>query len=335
MVNIGIVGCGHWGPNHVRNFSSFPNSKVLTCCDLDKKRLSHIKKMYPVVKTTMDYKILLRDANIQAIVIATPTSTHYKLSKEALLAGKDVLCEKPLSLTVKESQELISIAKAKKRILMVGHVFLFNSGIRKIKESIDTGLLGRIYYLRSARTNLGPIRNDVNVVLDLAVHDISIFSYLLSKQPVAVNATASKILRENLEDIAFISLHYPESILANIHVSWLDPRKVREITVVGDKKMAIWDDLSTTDMVRIYDKGVIKEPYYDDFGEFQLLLREGDVSVPKINPVEPLRAQSLHFIESVENRRTPLCDGKNGLDTVKVLEAIQKSLANKGEMIKF
>jgi predicted dehydrogenase len=334
MVNIAVVGCGHWGPNHVRNFSSFPNSRIVACCDKDRKRLGYIKNLYPYIKTEIDYRAVLDNKNIDAIVIATPTATHYRLAKESLLAGKDVLCEKPLALISREAQELISIAKSKKLILMVGHVFLFNSGIQKIREYIEDKLLGKIYYLRSTRTNLGPIRNDVNVVLDLAVHDVSIFSYLLGKQPLMVNATGSKILRKNLEDIAFISLYYPDNILASIHVSWLDPRKVREITVVGNKKMAIWDDLSTTDTVRLYDKGVIREPYYDDFGQFQLLLREGDVNIPKLNLIEPLKTESLHFLQSIEKRRDTICSGKNVLYTIKVMEAIQKSLRKKGEAVK-
>ena len=296
--------------------------------------MGYIKNLYPYIKTEIDYRAVLDNKNIDAIVIATPTATHYRLAKESLLAGKDVLCEKPLALISREAQELISIAKSKKLILMVGHVFLFNSGIQKIREYIEDKLLGKIYYLRSTRTNLGPIRNDVNVVLDLAVHDVSIFSYLLGKQPLMVNATGSKILRKNLEDIAFISLYYPDNILASIHVSWLDPRKVREITVVGNKKMAIWDDLSTTDTVRLYDKGVIREPYYDDFGQFQLLLREGDVNIPKLNLIEPLKTESLHFLQSIEKRRDTICSGKNVLYTIKVMEAIQKSLRKKGEAVK-
>ncbi|MBU1727174.1 MAG: Gfo/Idh/MocA family oxidoreductase [Candidatus Omnitrophica bacterium] len=334
MVNIGIIGCGHWGPNHIRNFSGISGCSVVACCDLDNNRLNHIKKIYPLVKAVSDYKVLLKDKSIIAVVISTPTSTHYRLAKEALLSGKDVLCEKPLALNAKEARELVFIARQKKRILMVGHVFLFNSGIQKMKEYIKNKTLGEIYYMRATRTNLGPIRNDVNVALDLAVHDISIFSFLLEKEPVMVNATGTKILRKNLEDIAFISLHYPGSVLANIQVSWLDPRKVREITVVGEKKMAVWDDLSATDMLRIYDKGVIREPYYDNFGEFQLLIREGEVAVPKINATEPLRVQSQHFIDSVLTRKNNLCDGNNGLSTTKVLEAVQKSLARNGEAVK-
>jgi predicted dehydrogenase len=334
MINIAVIGCGHWGPNHIRNFSNLADVRVVKCCDLDRKRLQHIQKLYPGVIATADYKDLLRDRVIDALIIATPSDTHYKVARDALLAGKDVLCEKPLALTAGEARDLVSLARAKSRILMVGHVFVFNSGIQKLKGYIKDKVLGKVYYLHATRTNLGPIRSDVNVVLDLAVHDISIFSYLLEKQPSMVSATGVRILRKRLEDIAFISLYYPGNILANIHVSWLDPRKVREITVVGDSKMAIWDDLSATDMVRLYDKGVIREPYYDNFGEFQLLLKEGDVTIPKINMVEPLRIQSMHFIEAIKKRKLTLCAGQDGLNAIKALEAIQKSLKKNGCAVK-
>ncbi len=326
-IRIGVVGCGHWGPNHIRNFSNLEQSEVPVCCDVNPDRLKAIGKMFPSIETTMKADELVKRSDIDAIVVSTPVRHHYEIVKAALDAKKDVLCEKPMTMKHDESADLVQRAKANGCILMVGHVFLYNMGIRRIREFVQSGELGRIHYIHCARTNLGPIREDVNAIYDLASHDISICSYLLDASPEQVVAKGGTFLAHSVEDIAFISLSYPGNVIANIHVSWLDPRKVRQITVVGDKKMAFWDDLNTSEPIRLYDKGVIQEPYYSDFGEFQLLPREGDVVSPKIKMQEPLKLQASHFLECVRERKTPLSDGENGADVVRVLNMIDDFIA--------
>lgn len=327
MINIGVIGCGHWGPNHIRNFSNLGESAVSICCDKNQERLAVLKKSYPNLKFTSDYMEILKDKDIQAVIVATPTSTHYKVVKECLEYDKDILCEKPLTQNVAEAEELAELVKVKERILLVGHVFLFNTGIQKLREYIQNDTLGKVYYIHSTRTNLGPIRDDANVVWDLASHDVAIFDYLLNSHPLEATAKGAFFLQKEIEDVAFISLTYPNRILANIHVSWLDPRKVREITIVGNKKMAIWNDLvSDTGPIRIYDKGVIWEPYYQDFGEFKLLVQDGDITIPKINLGEPLKHQARHFINCVETRTKPISDCQFALNVVRSLDAIQSSM---------
>lgn len=330
MTRIGIIGCGQWGPNHIRNFSNLAGSEVVLCADLSAKRLQAMREAFRWIRTTNNYKDILRDSTITAVVISTPTDTHFRIAKEALMARKDVLCEKPLCLKETEVRELIRLAGRKKRILMVGHVFLFNAGIQKLKEAIRDGECGRIYYMHSERTNLGPFRRDVNAVWDLAAHDISIFNYLLNSLPKEVAACGGRYLQQNLEDVAFISLVYPMDVLVNVHVSWLDPRKVRQITVVGDKRMMVWDDLDNVGPVRIYDKQVVPKYFYESFGEFHLLAKEGTITIPKVDLFEPLKAQAKHFIECVDNRKTPVSDAETGLEVVKVLTAVQKSLSKRG-----
>ncbi len=336
-INIGIIGCGHWGPNFIRNFSQLPGSRVWGVCDLDRKKLNHIRRLYPRVKTFADYKKILDSVYVDAVVISTPAITHYALTKEALNKGKHVLVEKPMSLNIKEAQELIVLSRDKKRILMVGHTFLYNSGINKLKELIKNKTLGRVYYLHSKRTNLGPLRKDVSAMWDLAPHDIAIFCYLLDEMPLEIIARGQDYLQKGKEDITFITLTYPDKIIVNIHVSWLDPRKVREITVVGSKKMAVFDDLNTNEPVRLYDKRVIMKKYkhdYDSFKEFQMLIREGEVIIPKISLEEPLKSECRNFLECVQKNAVPLSDGVNGLRVLRILTAIQESLDKKGKPVK-
>jgi predicted dehydrogenase len=332
-IGIGVIGCGHWGPNHIRNFSSLSGSEVIMCCDLNEDRLKAMQGVYRSIHVTKNYVDIVENTEIDAVVVATPTSTHYQIVKDCLTNGKDVLCEKPLSISSCESEELIEMAEAEGRVLMVGHVFVFNSGIQWAKEYINNGDMGGIYYLHSQRTNLGPIRNDVNVIWDLASHDISIVSFILNSGPERVTAKGESFLQDGKEDVAFISLTYPEKILVNIHVSWLDPQKVREITIVGDKKMVVWNDMSNIAPIRVYDKGVIREAYYENFGEFQLMLRDGDILIPKIHLVEPLKNQSNHFLDCVRTRKRPITDGTEGLNVVKVLSAIQQSIEKNGQSI--
>lgn len=332
MINIGIIGCGHWGGNHVRIFNSCGEAKVKICCDRDPTRLNALHRTHRGLVTTVDYNRVLKDKTIDAVVIATPTAAHYNLAKAALLCDKHVLCEKPLAINQSETLDLVSLAKKNKKVLMVGYVFLFNNGIIALKNCIASGELGKILYLHFTRTNLGPIRSDVDVIHDLATHDISIASFLLGKWPKNVAVNAGFFLRKNISDIAFLTLYYPNNILVNIHVSWLDPGKVRKITCVGDKKMALWDDLHISEPIRIFNKSVIKKPFYSDYGEFQLLPREGEVVSPLVKLTEPLKNQNIHFLDCIMNKKMPLADGEFGHKVTKVLEGIRASLRNRGRI---
>jgi len=335
MFRLGVIGCGVWGPNHVRNFSHLLREKEITCVDINKNRLQHMKDTFTSIKTTTNYKDILKDPGIKAVCIATPSATHYKLAKENLEHGKDVLCEKPMCTTVDEARELIEISEKKNCILMVGHVFLFNPGIRKLKDYIKEGTLGKIQYAHSERTNMTVFKEDVDVVLDLASHDVSIFNYLLAASPLEVSARGHKCLKHKYAALAFITLLYPHDILVNIHVSWIDPKKVRTITVIGDRKMVLWDDLSMEGMIKLYDKHMEKNmPYYETFGEYHLLSKEGDIVIPKIEIGESLKTQDAHFIDCVENRKQPIANGKSGLEVVEVLDAAEKSMRQRGAPIK-
>ena len=325
-LGVAVVGCGHWGPNHIRNFSSHKQAKVLYCVDSNPKRLESTRDLFPMVEATDDLQRVFDDQQVKAVVIATPTATHFDLTKKALLAGKHVLCEKPLAASVAEATELLALATRTGLVLMVGHVFLFNAGIVKLRELISSDELGRLYYLHATRTNLGPIRQDVDCVWDLATHDISIFNYLLGQPPREVSARGGYYLQEGKADVAFITLTYPDQVLANIHVSWLDPKKVRQVTVVGDRKMVSWDDMTTTGPIMIYDKKVLRQAFYRDFGEFQLVTKEGDVLIPHVRAEEPLRAQTNYYISAVAKGKLDLCGPKEGVAVVRVLEAITQSI---------
>ena len=329
---IGVIGCGAWGPNHVRNFSALPNAEVVGAADLQPDRLARVKAIVPGVATFTDTAEMIATARPDAVVIATPTMTHYDVVRQALAAGKHVLCEKPLCLTGGEADALVKQANEAGLRLMVGHVFMFNPGVLKLKELVRTGELGsRIFYLFARRTNLGPIRQDVNAVLDLASHDVSIYNFLLDAVPTQVSAVGQSFLQPGIQDVAVITLAYPGGVLGSIHVSWLDPKKVREITVVGDRRMATWDDLATLGPVMIFDKGVTRKPReYADFGEFQLLTREGDVTVPRVPPAEPLRLQAQAFIDALDAPETLRSDGRVGAQVVRVLAAINESIARGG-----
>lgn len=335
MINIGVIGCGHWGPNHIRVFSHLAGSKVLMCADPDQSRLDAIQKTFLNVRPTKDHRDILDNPDIQAVCIAVPTDLHYSIAKEALERGKHVLCEKPLAMTPEECQELKDLARQMGKILMVGHIFLFNAGITWLKKYIQSGDLGKIYYAYSTRTNLGPFRYDVNALWDLAPHDISIFNYLFDSCPLNVSGRGQKCLGESLEDLAFATLEYPGHILANVHVSWLDPKKVRQITIVGDKKMVVWDDLDNDGPVRLYDKHVEKtKTFYETYGEFQLLSREGSITIPKVGSSEPLKKQAEYFLECVaKSSPAELSDAQKGLEVVKTLCAIQASMEHNGALV--
>ena len=335
MIRVGVIGCGYWGPNHIRIFSSLPNCQVPMCADVSEERLKAVKNLFPSIITTKDYKDILKNPDIDTVCIASPTNTHFALTKEVLEHQKHVLCEKPLALKSKECEELKLLAQRNKKVLLVGHIFVFNPGIVRVKEYISAGEIGRIYYAYSERTNLGPFRYDVNALWDLAPHDIAIFNFLFNACPISVSARGHKCLGNSLEDLAFATLEYPENIVVNIHVSWLDPKKVRQITIVGDKKMVVWDDLDNVGPVKLYDKHVEKtSTYYESYGEFQLLSKEGSITIPKIGFAEPLKVQNQYFLHCIEKKLSPeLADAQKGYDVVKTLSAIQESMDKKGVLV--
>lgn len=326
-LRIGIIGCGHWGPNQINSFYFNSEATVSRVCDINLEHLKNIKSLYKDIEISQKPEDITQASDIDAVVICTPTSTHYSLTKDALLNGKDVLCEKPLCIKIEEGEELTKIANERKLILMVGHVFLFNTGILRLKDYIKSNELGQIYYYYSQRTNLGPIRNDVNVVYDLASHDIYIFNFLLEGIPKVISATGKCILQPGIEDIAFISLEYPGDILVHLHVSWLDPKKVREITVIGSKKMVTWNDMMFGRPLEIFSKHVQKESYPNDLGHFNLVAKEGEILIPHVKNEQPLKLQTEHFIKCVKERKKPLSSGESSLKVVETLGEIEKILA--------
>jgi len=340
MVKLGIIGCGYWGPNLVRNFNSISDTEVIICADLDESRLSHIKSLYPKIIVTKDYKEILENDEIDAVIIATPIETHYKIAKDFLNANKHVLIEKPITASSKEALDLIKTAEKNKKVLMVDHTFEFSSPIEKIKEIIDKKELGKIFTIDMIRVNLGLFQEKVNVAWDLAPHDISMLIYYLNDIPLTVRAVGQSYIRDGIEDDAHINLEFKDKVMVNMHVSWLDPCKIRRTTIVGNKKMLVYDDTLNDEKIKIFDKGVTihkanipKQPYYDTYEQWALTYRSGDTYTPKIENKEPLNAMANHFIDCIKNNKKPLTDGNSGLRVVKVLEAIQKSLKNDGKKI--
>lgn len=333
-IRVGVIGCGYWGPNLVRNFSNLKNSTVVSVADKSVERLNHMKNLYPNISITQDAKEFLSNPNIDAVSIATPVSTHFPLALKALQAGKHVLVEKPFVTRSKQAKDLIRVARSKKRVLMVDHTFLFSQPIKKMKEMISTDLLGKILYLYSVRVNLGLFQKDINVVWDLAAHDIAIANFFMGQAPLSVSVVGRKLAVDHVEDVAFVFLNYPNNVLFELHLSWLDPHKIRKITVIGDKKMVVYDDLNSAEPLKVYDKGASIQPYYDSFGEFKMLYRFGDVVSPRIEPEEPLRNLCEHFLDSIVNPQESIAGDRHGLDVVRVLEAAQKSVKAGGKLVR-
>ena len=331
---IGVVGLGYWGPNWVRNLHQLGQARRVVACDLDAKRRDHVRGLYAGVEGSSNLDDLLRDREIEGLVIATPVSTHFPLAKKALLAGKSVLVEKPLAMSSAQAAELMRIARDQGRVLMVGHTFEYSAPVLKMRDIIESGELGDMFYLSSIRANLGLIQHDVNVAWDLATHDISIILMLMGGRiPEAVSCQGQSHYKRGIEDVAMLSLHFPRNVIAFIHVSWLDPNKIRRTTIVGSKKMLVYDDLALQEKIRIYDKGVDVAPYYDTFGEFQFSYRYGNVMIPRIDESEPLKLECEHFVDCIRNGESPRTDGLSGLRVVSVLEAANTSLKNGGAVV--
>jgi predicted dehydrogenase len=337
MIRVGIVGAGHWGPNLIRDFHNKHSSEVLWVADRDAARLARVQARFPDVRVTEDVDRMFADTAVSAVVVATPTSTHYLLAKAALQHGKHVLVEKPLATEVEQAIELCELAAQVDRVLMVGHVFVYNSGIQRVKEYLDAGDLGRVYYVSMVRTNLGPIRVDVNAAWDLASHDISIANYWFGSEPVRATAIGGTWINAGIEDAVFATLRYPHDVLVNLHVSWLSPRKARDITVVGEKRMLTFDDMNLSEPLRIYDKQVTdarsRPGYVDSFASFRASVRDGDITIPKVTLGEPLQAECDHFLQCVQAGTLPLTGGREGIAVVRALAAMQRSLRSGGQEV--
>ena len=333
MTTVNFIGLGHWGPNLVRAFLNSQRAGVGTVCDLSEARLATVRRNISAsIRCSDDPQATAADSAADAVAIATPTDTHYALTKAALLAGKHVLVEKPLAARLDEAEELVALAERQQRILAVGHVFLFNNGIRAVKTLIERGDLGNIRYIFASRTNLGPFRSDVNALWDLGSHDVSIFNYWLDAEPLQVTACGTSYLNPNVEDVVVANFAYPNQVQACVHASWLNPQKVREITVVGERQMVVWNDMDLNEPVRIYHKSVDVERgpgYADSFGAFRMLVRSGDVVIPKIDAAQPLDAECRHFLDCIEGKTKPLNGGDIGLHVVAALEAAQQSMRNR------
>lgn len=337
---LGMIGCGYWGPNLLRNYHALANTTVVRVADRVAERRAFIEKTYPGIEAVEDGEAVLSDPEIEAVVIATPAASHGALVKAALEADKDVFVEKPIAMSTSEAIALARLADEKKRILMVGHTFLFNEAVREVKRRIDAGDLGRVYYLYSQRLNLGIVRGDINAAWNLAPHDVSIANFLLGADPIRISATSVQALQPEagrLDDVVFLSLTYPGDIVMHSHVSWLDPRKVRTMTVVGDRRMIVYDDVAA-DKLAIYDKGITKgdpvpEEQATSFARHRMITRAGDLTIPNLRVPEPLAVECKHFIECVQTRTKPLTDAWSGVAVTAALEAADRSLESGGTPI--
>ena len=334
MIRVAVLGAGEWGPNLIRNFHNKQTSEVVWIIDRDAARLAEVQARFPDVQVSEEPARAFSDPAVDAVVVATPTSTHFTLAQQALQHSKHVLVEKPLTTKVKQGLGLLELATSQQLVLMVGHVFVYNPGIRKVKEYLDARHLGKMYYMSMVRTNLGPIRLDVNAAWDLAAHDLSIVNYWLEAEPLSVSAIGGTWINDGIEDAVFATLTYPQGVLVNLHASWLNARKARDITVVGERRMLTFDDMDLNEPLRIYDKQVTdvrtRPTYVDSFASFRASVRKGDITVPKVPLGEPLAAQCAHFLECIVSGKQPFSGGREGIAVVRALEAMQRSIRARG-----
>jgi predicted dehydrogenase len=330
IVKVGVVGCGYWGPNLVRNLRQAPDCQLKVVCDASESRLAHMHRLYPEVAVTRRYEDLLQDPELDAVVIATPVRFHYEMAKAALSLGKHVFIEKPIARTGAEAQELVDLAHKQGLILMVGHTFLFSPAVRRMKEIIEAGDIGQVQYIAARRLNLGLFQKDINVAWDLAPHDISILLYLLEESPLSVSCQGASHVSRGIEDVTMMYLNFRKNRCAFIHNSWLDPKKVRQMTVVGSQRMIVYDDTEPLEKLKIYDARVEVPPHYDTFAEFTYSYHYGDAYVPYIKQDEPLKLECANFIESIQKGTEPVTNGRLGLEVVRILEAANQSLQQQG-----
>ena len=331
MLNMGVIGYGYWGPNIVRNFSSVDGIQVTAVCDRSPDMIKKAKKAYPAVEVSTDPDTILESTGIGAVAVITPVFTHFELAKKALENGKHVFVEKPFTLTAGQAEELVELADKKGLKIMVDHTFLFTGAVKKIKELVDEGTLGKLYYYDSMRVNLGLFQHDVNVVWDLAPHDFSVMDYLIEEKPVAVSATG-EVHYNGFEDIAYVTVYCEQNMIAHFNVNWLSPVKVRTTLLGGNKKMLLWNDLEADEKVKVYDKGVEvknRESVYDLLVSY----RSGDAWIPKVDQIEALKLEANYFVDCVTNDKTPINDGRAGLRVVRMLEAANESLKGRGKLV--
>ena len=331
MINIGVIGYGYWGPNIVRNFSSLDDTRVLCVCDSSRGAMDRVRKSYPHVAVTCDYNDILTSPEIDAVAVITPVSTHFELARKALENGKHIFVEKPFTVTVAQAEELITLAEKKKLTIMVDHTFIFTGAVRKIRQLIDEKALGDLYYYDSVRVNLGLFQHDVNVIWDLAPHDLAVMDYLIDEKPVAI-AACGKAHVNGMEDTAYIAVHFNNNMIAHFNVNWLSPVKVRTTLIGGEKKMLVWNDLEADEKIKIYDKGVEVKSKEADY-HLRVNYRSGDMFAPRIEPSEALKIEAEYFVQCIMENKTPINDGHAGLRVVKMLDACDESLRNKGREI--
>ncbi len=333
-LRIGAIGAGYWGPNLIRNFVEIPGAEMVAIADLQQDQIDRMRERFPQVgRSTTDYRDLF-DMDLDAVVIATPPATHCEIASDCLRNGLHVLVEKPITLNSEDAKDLIRIAAENDRVLMVGHTFEFNPAVRALKAMIDDGEIGDIYYIDAVRASLGLFQTKANVVWDLAPHDISIIRYLTGEEPISVSSRGQACVQEGIEDVAYTTMTFPNNVLAHLRTSWLDPSKTRRITVVGSKKMVIYDDVEPLEKLKVYDKGVKAIRRTDTFGEFSFAYHYGDVIIPYVRFEEPLRVQIGHFLECIREGKQPQTDGYNGLRVVQIVEAAQRSLQNGGDSVR-
>lgn len=330
LLNVGVIGCGYWGPNLIRNFRAIPDCNLKVMCDLSVSRLEHLRSIYPEVETMTSYTELLARPDIDAVVVATSVKWHYPMAKASLLAGKHTLIEKPMASSAAECEELIQLAEEKGLVLMVGHTFLYSMPVRKIKEIVDHHDIGEIRYISARRLNLGLFQKDINVAWDLAPHDISIILYIMEELPHSLNCRGGAHITAGIEDVTSMTLHFSKERSAIIHSSWHDPRKVREMTIVGSKRMIVYDDILVQEKIKIFDARVERPPHYDTFAEFQYAYHYGDIHSPYLKQDEPLKTECQHFLDCIRTGSVPMTNGAAGMEVVQILEASTESLRQNG-----
>jgi len=328
-IAVAVVGTGDWGANLVRNFAVLPGARLAVLCDADAERLRRTATRYGGARAVETVEEVAADPQIQAAVVSASAASHHALARALLTAGKDVFVEKPLALGVADAEELVALAAEHQRILMVGHLLLYHPAVRYLKDLVQRGELGDPYYVTSQRLNLGKVRRDENALWSFAPHDLSVILHLLGAEPIDVAARGSAFLQPGVDDVVFLHLRFPQGRMAHVHVSWLDPHKTRKFTVVGSRKMAVFDDMEASEKIRIYDKGVERAGEIVSYSE-ALTVRSGDITIPRVDLQEPLRLECLHFLECVRERKAPLSDGASGLAVVRVLAAAQTSLEQGG-----
>ncbi|MGH7996368.1 MAG: Gfo/Idh/MocA family protein [Opitutaceae bacterium] len=333
-INVGVVGCGYWGPNLIRNFRAVPECRMKTMCDISEERLGHLSALYPDVETETNFERMLASP-LDAVVIATSVRFHHDMAKAALMAGKHVLIEKPMAASVAQCEELIELARKKGLVLMVGHTFLYSAAVRKMKEIVDNHDIGDIRYISARRLNLGLFQKDINVVWDLAPHDISIILYIMGEAPQSINCRGAAHITPGIEDVTSMSLHFTKERSAIVQNSWIDPRKIREMTIVGSRRMIVYDDVAAQEKIKIFDVRVETPPHYDTFAEFHYAYHYGDMYCPHIKQDEPLKTECQHFVDCIRNGATPLTGGLNGIEVVRILEASSRSLKIDGAPVDF